>query len=108
MAITVVPRTQLFFSETGVTAGNEFIWPVPQGQTFVLQAIPTSAGSATPYTSNDGVMTPTDFDDLVAIVSTPHTTTFQESPFVGGQRWAGVKVGSGTWTVSITLSGRAL
>jgi len=105
MAITVVTEPALFVTES-VTAGNEFIWPVPQGNTFVIQAIPTVAGECTPYTSSDGVNTPTDFDDLLPITDTAYSGAFQESPFVGGQRWAGVKVASGTWIVSITMSAK--
>lgn len=100
MAITVECNPAFFREALGVTAGNEYIWCIPQGSTFVIEA--KGSGEAITYSSANP-RTPADFSDLIA-VSGVNTESFQDSPFVGGQRWVGVEITDGTWDITLVLS----
>lgn len=102
MAISFNEKNNFVRTVTGVTTGNETIFKIPQGLRFVIEAVPTSAGEASAYTLANSTR-PSSFDDMLPIDTSVNTTAFQESPLTGGQRWVGVKVDSGTWTVTVSL-----
>lgn len=108
MAITFISLSKSYpkdaKTETGVTTGNEFIYSVGDYNKFVLEAHPTVAGEAMAYFTSSPDK-PTDFDDMVPQDSTNFTSAFSVKEADALITYVGVKVISGTWTVTTAVKG---
>jgi len=100
MAITVITEENKDRRVTGLTAGNEYIWQVPENAEVNLHAINQAAGTSTiKFSSQDAE--PTDFTDFVPSEIGSHTETFAEISRKG-IKWIGLDIDSGTWDLNLT------
>ena len=100
MAITIREKSRVISYEkaSGITAGNEFIYPVPEGATVSFAGTNTAAGTATLKYSFDP-STPTDFTGFFSAEAGAQSASFTDSTGTAkGLRWVGLDVTSGTWT----------
>ena len=103
MAITKKVLRENTETETGVTAGNEFIYNIRPSLNISQQAISTVAGAADIYVSN-AIAEPTDFSEMAKVNNSTLTESFNFSTLNAGMKWIGVKVANGTWDVTTALS----
>lgn len=102
MAVTVELVQKDYVEKTGVTTGNEFIFSLKDGGIYALEGYVTSAGSATAAATMQQDA-PTAFTSMVLDPDGAQSANF--STVFEGQKWAGISVASGVWTVVLKRIG---
>lgn len=87
-----------YATDIGQTDGNEVLYKLNPMQTYIVDAIVTSAGTATLKVMTDTVA-PTDFTAMSAAYDGTQTVNFTRE--VKGCSYVGLDVASGTWTVKV-------
>ena len=99
MAITVNTGDKSMFREnSGITDGNEIIYKLFSGYTYIIEAVNTSAGTASLKLTLDDTA-PTDFTNFTIAADGTQTSNFARE--VSGVSYVGLDVASGTWTTRI-------
>lgn len=99
MAITINTfANEAYRADVGQTDGNEVIYKLVPAQTYVMDCIVTSAGTAS-LKGMTGTTEPTDFTSMS--VANDGTQTVNFSRNVQGWSFVGLDIASGTWTVRV-------
>lgn len=86
---------------SGQTDNNEVIFRLDPGMRTMVEAFPTSAGSATIKTSLSEAL-PTDFTNFTSDTAAVTAATTWIIP--SGARYVGLDISTGTWTVNVRQS----
>lgn len=87
-----------FRENAGLTNGSETIYLLDPAQTYVVDCVVTSAGTATLKTFVDPDI-PTDFSEMSEVAQGTQTVNFSRE--VKGCTCVGLDVATGTWTVKV-------
>lgn len=103
MAITVnTNQLNPLRKDTGQTDGNEVIYLLEAGMTYIVDCYVSSAGTASLKGMTDTVE-PSDFSEMSLANDGTQSANFSRS--VTGWSYVGLDIASGTWTVKVRRVG---
>lgn len=86
---------------SGVVSGDEPIFNINNETVITIEAVLESATGEAQTFATVKEAEPSNFSDMVNI-GVPFEESYQDSNGVKGQSWVGIKVLSGTWTISVS------